>query len=278
VRRVSLLAIFCILSAASIPVPCEEPVVSIGKQRAARSTIEWDVNDIDHPLLGPIKAAVQRGAVATAAQREKILSRVFVSCQKGDRKVAIELANAFESDLAGGLRPMEMPRLVCSSPGPAGNGSLVKSDIAAKWEIAPLGDSLARGLSPSGLRRCVSIDVLQSVALPPGSSETSQRIAFEITPYNRALDSVFAACGETTAFAPVEQKPSAGASWKPARTTTKGKTNVRAAASLDSPIVRKLDPGTRILVQETSAPWCKVKPRSGEGFHGYVRKDRLAFE
>jgi hypothetical protein len=262
----------CTLCAASLPLHGEEPVVAIGKQHAARSAIEWDTHDTDHPLLGPIKFAAQRSAVATTVPGEKILSRVFVSCQKSSGKIAIELANAPESDLAGGLRPMELPRLVCSSPGARRNGGLVESDIAAKWEIASLGDTLARGLSPSELRRCVSIEVLQSVALPQGSAQRSQGIAIEITPYSRTLDSIFVACGETTAFA------SAGAVWKPARTAAKGRTNVRASASQDSPLITKLEPGTKILVRETSTPWWEVKPKSGEGFRGYIRKDRIAFE
>ena len=256
------------------------------------------MHDIDHRLLGPIKYAVQRSAVTTTVRNEKILSLAFVSCQKASGKVAIELTNAPASDPAGGLRPTEMPRLVCSAPGRSGDGSLVKRNLAARWEIGPLGDTLARGLSPSALRRCVSIDVLQRVTLPASSTRRSQRIAMEITPYDKALDSVFTACGEETAFAPVEQtapaapsmvRPgpsaesgagarSAGAPWKPARTTAKGRTNVRAAASLDSPIVIKLGPGTRILGRQASASWWKVKPRSGAGFSGFVRQDRLAFE
>jgi len=120
----------------------------------------------------------------------------------------------------------------------------------------------------------------------------------EITPFERALDSVFAACGETTAFAPVERAPpapppavravpapesgpgvaSVDAPWKPARTTAKGRTNVRAAASPDSPVVTKLARGTRLLVRPNSSPWWEVKPRAGAGFRGYIREDRLVFE
>ncbi len=276
----------------------EEPAVSIGKQRAARSATEWDVKDIDHAQLGPIKFAVQRSAVTTTVGSEKILSLVFVSCQKSSGKIAIELTNAAGSDPAGGLRPTEMPRIVCSSPGPRGTGNLVKGDLAAKWEMSSLGDTLTRGLSPSELRRCASIDVLQSVALPPGLPQSSKRIAMEITPYNRALDSVFTACGEKTAFAPADQAPpaappvarpapapesgpstaSADAPWRPARTIAKNRSIVRAAASLDSPIVIKLDPGKKLLVRRTSAPWWEVKPRGGAGFRGYIREDRLVLE
>jgi uncharacterized protein YgiM (DUF1202 family) len=71
---------------------------------------------------------------------------------------------------------------------------------------------------------------------------------------------------------------SADVAWKPARTIAKGRTNVRSAASLDSSVVVQLAPGARILVQRTSTEWWKVKPRSGAGFSGYIRQDRVAFE
>jgi hypothetical protein len=295
----------CLPFAASLPSRGEEPVVSIGKQRAAAAAIEWDVRDVSHPLMGPIRTAVQRSAVATAVKSGKILSQAFVSCQKSSGKIAIELVNAPESDARSGLGPVDLPRLVCNSPRPQGDGVLVKSDLAASWEIGGLGDTLARGLSPAALRRCASIDVLQNVALPRGWPQESLRIAMEITPYARELDAVFAACGETTAFVPEPTAPvaverpapappqakamepppkgdlvarPAEVPWKPARAIAKGRTNVRRAASLDSGVVIQLDPGARILVQQTSAEWWKVKPRSGASFGGYVRRDRVAFE
>src|SRR5471032_3157982 len=192
----------CVPIAASIPSHGEEPVVSIGKQRAAAAAIEWDVRDVSHPLMGPIKTAVQKNAITTAVKGGKVLSQAFVSCQKNNGKISIELANAPESDARTGLGPVDLPRLVCNSPRPQGDGVLVKTDLAASWEIGGLGDALARGLSPAALRRCASIDVLQNVALPKGWSQESLRIAMEITPYARPLDAVFAACGETTAFVP----------------------------------------------------------------------------
>lgn len=283
---------------ASIPSRGEEPVVSMGKQRAAASAIEWDVRDVNHPVMGPIKAAVQRRAVVTAVGSEKILSLAFVSCQKSAGKIAIELANATEADARGGLGPVDLPRLVCNSPRPQGDGVLAKSDLAASWEIGALGDTLARGLSPATLRRCVSIDVLQNVALPQGWPRESQRVAMELTPYARELDAIFTACGETTAFAPQGTTPSAkpqvgqlepaprgdqgarsaDAPWKPARTTAKGRTNVRKAASIDSAVVTQLPPGVKILVQQTSAEWWKVRLRSGASISGYIRRDRVVFE
>lgn len=281
-RKAAFVATSCVLFAASLPLHGEAPAVSAGKERAARSALDWEVRDIDHALLGPIRVAVQKSSVTTTVGSEKILSQVFVSCQKGSGKIAIELANAPGSDPAGGLRPMEMPRLVCSSPGTGGTREPVQRDIAARWEVSALGDTLARDLSPPELRRCASIEVRQSIALPPGSSTGSQRIAIEITPYGKALDTVFTACGEATAYPTGERAapaaPTAGAPWKPARTTTKGRTNLRTAPSTDSPIARKLDAGTRIVARPASSQWWEVRPRSGEGFRGYIREDRLVFD
>ena len=303
-RRDLFIAILCLPLAASMPSHCEDAAVSIGKQRAAGSAIEWDVRDVNHPLMGPIKAAVQRRSVVTAAGSAKVLSLAFVSCQKGTGKIAIELANATEGDARGGLGPVDLPRLVCNSPRSLGDGALVKSDLAASWEISTLGDALARGLSPAALRRCVSIDVLQNVALPAASTVKSQKIAMELTPYGRELDAIFTACGETTAFAPEERpalaqpqvarvEPSPGleptpkgnqvarpgdARWKQARTVSKGRTNIRAADNLNSPVVTQLPPGVKILIQESSAEWWKVKSGGRASFSGYIRRDRVVFE
>ena len=280
VRPDLFLALTLLLCAASLPSQGEEPVVAMGKQRAERSTAQWDARDIQHPLLGPIRFAAPRTATATAMPGGKVLSTVYVSCQKEGGKVAIELSNAPDSDPAGGMRPTQAPRLVCSSPG-KGAGSLVKREIEVKWEIRPLGDALARGIAASELRRCVSIDVLQRVALPAGSSPKSQPIAMEIAPYDLALDSVFTACGEASAYAPPQPVPdaqSAASPWKPARTTTKGRTNLRATTSVDSAIVAKLAPGTAVLARQTTPSWWEVRPRKGQGFRGYIREDRLAFD
>jgi hypothetical protein len=276
----------------------EEAVVALGKQRATQSTLQWDVRDARHPRMGTIKVAVPRNSIVTPVRNQKIVSLVFFSCEKTAETIAIELANASESDARGGLGPVDLPRLICNSPRPGGGAVLVKSDLAATWEISEVGDTLARGLSPSALRRCASIDVLQNVALPPGWPQGNQRIVIELIPYSRELDSVFSACGEPTAFASSEQPlpsslpvarseaatktdPSArnaDVSWKPARTTAKGRTNVRASPSLDSAVVAQLNPHERVLVQPTSTEWWKAKPRTGTAFSGYIRQDRLVFD
>mgnify|MGYP005805899655 CR=1 FL=1 len=275
--RILSLAVLCLPCLASIASHGEDAVATTGKRRASASAIEWDVRDVNHPLLGPIKFAARRIAAATPVGNEKIVSQAYVSCQKSLGKIAVELSNAAESNPAGGLGPKDMPRLVCNRPGPRGGAVLVKSELAAKWEVNDLGDTLARGLSASDLRRCASIDVLQDVELPAGWPYGSQRVAMELLPYGKALDAVFKACGETTAVAPAARPPAA-AVWKRARTIAKGRTNVRAAASANSPLVVKLRPGAALLAQRTSTDWWKVKPRAGAGFSGYIRQDRLVFE
>ncbi len=277
----------CVACLAGIPSQGEEAVVTIGRQRALDSAIDWDVRDVNHPVLGPIKFAARKTALATSVGNEKVVSQAYVSCQKSVRKVAVQLANAPESNPVGGLSPNDMPRLVCYGPDPSGKGGLVMSDLAARWEISDLGDTLARGLSPAELRRCVSIDVLQNVALPLGWPQASQQFVMELLPYGKALDAVLVACGEKTALAPAGQpraavapaaQPAAAVSWRPARTIAKGRTNVRAAASVGSPLVIRLGPGATLLAQRTSTDWWKVKPRSGAGFSGYIREDRLVLE
>lgn len=275
--RILSLAVLCLPCLGSIASHGEDAVATTGKRRASASAIQWDVRDVNHPLLGPIKFAARRTAVATPVGDEKVVSQVYVSCQKNLGKIAVELSNASESNPAGGMGPRDMPRLVCNSPGPEGESGPVQSELAAKWEVNDLGDTLARGLSASDLRRCTSIDVLQNVALPAGWAYASQRVDMELLPYGKALDAVFKACGATTTVAPVARPPAA-AVWKRARTIAKGRTNVRAAASAKSPLVVKLRPGAALLVQRTSTDWWKVKPRGGAGFSGYVRKDRLVFE
>jgi len=262
--------------------------VAIGKRLAADSGVRWTVHDTRHPLLGSIKFAVQEKDVATTVGKEKIFSLSYVSCQKTPEKIAIELTSAPSTSPTSGLGPVDLPRLVCGSPGP--QGGLVKSDLAASWEIGVLGDTLARGLSPAELRRCVTIDVLQNLAMPVGWTPQSQRVALQITPYGKELDAVFAECGEAATFAPEAPRPASipksgpapaqrqEIEWKPARTTAKGRSNVRAAPSLDSRVVIQLDPGARVLVQPAAPTWWKVKPASGAAFSGYIRDDRFQLE
>lgn len=288
---------------ASIPCAGEEPVVAIGKRFAVDSGLQWDMREANHPVLGPIQFAGRKSEVTTAVREHRIFSNAYVSCQRKTGTIALELTNAPSTAPDRGLGPIDLPRLVCNSPGPQGAG-VVKTDIAASWEIGALGDALARGLSPAALRNCVSIDVLQNLALPAAWRQESQRVGLQITPYARELDAVFARCGEASAYAIVEEPrpavpatragasparpapaatervaPAAELPWLAARTTAKGKTNVRAAPNLGSAVVIQLDAGARLEVQKAAADWWKVRPAPGAGnFSGYIREDRVELD
>jgi len=278
-QRTLSLAMLCAACLAGFPSRGEEAVVAIGKQRASASAVEWEVRDVDHPRLGPIKFASRKTAVATPAGSETIVSQSYVSCQKSTRKIAVEFSNAFASNPAGGLGPRVWPQLTCYSPDPRGGGALAMSEISLKWEVNNLGDALVQGLAAPELRRCVSIDVLQDIALPAGGTLGSLQVVMELLTYSKALDAVFAACGEKTAYAaPAAEPPAAAAGWRRARTIAKGRTNVRGAASVDSPLVVALAPGMPVLAQRATTDWWAVRPRSGSGFSGYIRGDRLVFE
>lgn len=247
--------------------------------------------------------------------RDRIVSSIYFSCEKDTGKIAIELANALESAPQGGLRPKEMPRLTCF--GLPRDGIVTRSVIATNWEANNLGDVLSRDIPVAAMRGCVSIDIFQNVALPAGGPRESQEVGIEIAPYSRDLDAVFSACGAATAYATPGEKPplvaqpvdkprvaqaaaapkpapkaaapvpkpaippppaAEDAPWQRARTISKGNTNVRASGNLDAAIVTSVPPGYPILVQRSASDWWPVKPRSGDAYQGFVRRDRFVLE
>ena len=272
----------------------DDPVVALGKQRAAASGAKWEVRDLKHPVMGSIKVGIWLTAQSTDAGRDRIVSSVYVSCQKVADRVAIELANAPAGNPGGGVGPMDLPQLTCVGVKP--DGSPQRTEIPAAWEIDDFGDALSRNMRPASLRACAAIEVAQNVALPPGWPRESQRISFAFSPYSRELDDVFTQCGEPSAY-PVEQvaaapaaKPAAPAAkaapgtttsvagWRRARTVGKGKTNIRASGSLSGGLVTQLPPGMPVLVQPAAGDWWHVRPRSGSAYEGYVRRDRFVFD
>lgn len=301
IRRVPRTLLVAVLCLSSLAAAAQDAVTAIGKERANASGVEWDVKDVTHPKLGAIRFASRKVALSTPVGNEKIVSQAYVSCQRSLGRIAIELSNAAMSNLAGGLLPKEMPRLTCYSPNPKGGG-LAMTELALKWEISELGDTLARGIAAADLRRCASIDVLQNLALPLGWPYASQQVAMEILPFSRAMDEVLVACGAKTAYAsappaqapaqaaparpvppaapapPVQPAPAAADGWRRARTIAAGRTNIRSGPAVSSRLAGQLPPGAPILAQPASEDWWKVKPRSGTGFGGYIREDRLVFE
>ena len=153
------------------------------------SPLLWDVREGNHPRLGPITVAVPAQSVVTAVGKEKILSLVFFSCEKAAGRIAIELANAAESDARSGLYPKQMPKMFCNP-----RSTAPRSELPVTWYVSEIGDALARGLAPSDLRRCASIEIQQDLALPRGWGPETQRVDIEVIPYKKELDTVLASC------------------------------------------------------------------------------------
>jgi Bacterial SH3 domain len=271
----------CLVVLASVPAQGEDAIASLGKERAAASHLEWEIREAGHPVLGPIRFAHTKMPVVTPVGGANIFSNAYVSCEKNARTLAIELTNQTAPDDPGGLEPATLPRLVCIAPAASGDTRLVQQMLEATWQLNEVGDAMARGFRPAALRACAAIGVVQEVALPEGWARPRERVQFEIDPYGRALDEIFATCGEVSAYAsaapfsPARGKSDEGSAWKTARTVASGATNVRAGPSLHSAVVARLDPGAVILVQSTGGAWWRARARSGRKFEGYIREDRL---
>ena len=78
--------------------------------------------------------------------------------------------------------------------------------------------------------------------------------------------------------APPAMKTAPAPSWQRARVTSRGATNVRAAASLDSAVVVQLPPGSVVEVQRTDNEWWRARGAGASRFAGYIRQDRLVFK
>jgi hypothetical protein len=265
------------------------------------SPLLWDVREGTHPRMGPITVAVPTESVVTPVGKEKILSLVFFSCEKIAGRIAIELANAAESDARSGLYPKQMPKMFCNP-----RSSAPRAEIAASWYVSEIGDALARGLAPSDLRRCASIEIQQDIALPRGWGPETKRVDIEVIPYKKELDTVLASCAmaqphlraeaakapppvasatppPAPAPAPAPAKPAPSpaveAPWRTAHVlATGGRTNVRASPSTSAPIVIALEAGAAVLVQSTGTEWWRARPATGTGFAGYIRQDRLLLQ
>jgi len=258
------------------PIASAEDVAAAGKQRAAGSRLEWDIREAGHPILGNVRFAYMKSPVVTPVGMSRLYSNVYVSCAAINHTIAFELTNQAAPDDPGGLPPARAPRLVCKSPAAKGASGTVQAAIGASWNVNEAGDALAVGFSAHKLRGCSGIAIVQDVALPKGWSQASAPVQIEISPYSRALDSIFETCGEVSAYAvPATAKPAARVPWKTARTLASGRTNVRAAPDIHAEIVAHLPPGAPILVQSTGGEWWRVKAHEGTPFEGYVREDRL---
>jgi hypothetical protein len=214
VRFPTFLALL-VASSAQGATPAGDLVTAAGMQRAEQSELHWTVRDGSHPKLGPIKVAISLDAHTSYIGTAKIVSTIYISCEKKTNKIAIELTNARTIDLGSGLKPKEMPQLICL--GIALPGALPpRTQIPVKWEMNDLGDVLARDLSSSTLRACPAIEVRENILVPPALGKDNQEITFEVAPYAHALDAVFSACGDASVYANVPaEKPAVVAEAKP---------------------------------------------------------------
>ena len=209
-----------------------QDIAAAGRHRAEGSKTEWEIRDARHPALGDIRYAYMKNLHVTPVGSAKVYSRAYVSCVKANRRVAIELTNTQAPDDPGGMHPAARPRILCGRPAPG--GKLAYDEILAPFDIdSKTGDALAKGLSASELRQCLALTAIQEVALPAGWTRKSARVEFEFLPYSRALDTVFATCGERTAYA----QPAAAPTAAPARpaTTSAAKTPPPAATVAAAP-------------------------------------------
>ncbi|QJR12052.1 hypothetical protein DSM104443_03135 [Usitatibacter rugosus] len=212
----------------SLPLLAQDATVTLGKQFAAASPLEWDVQEASHPKLGKIRFAYLKNLVETPVGNAKVYSRAYVSCDPTRRKIAIELTNTTSPDDPGGLRPKTLPRLVCSRLATPNDTTPIKEELLApRWEVSKIGDVLAHSLTAFPLRECVSIEVLEDVELPKGWAQPSAAVTFEITPYNKQLDEIFASCGEVSAYAQpataVAKAPAPGKAAPPAKAAAPAK-------------------------------------------------------
>lgn len=256
---------------------CLALALSLGGGPAHAAAVAWQVGEGAHPTLGSIRFASPKAPILTPVGSASVSSRAYVSCVRSNNRIAIELAHATAPNDPGGLQPRTMPILTCQRRAP-GSDRLVQSELPARWAISDIGDVLARGFEPRSLRECASIRVTQDVALPKGWARGSARVELDIDLHSRELDSILVTCGESPAPAPAPAAAAApAAAWKAARTTSSGRTNVRARPSVDAALVARLHPGQPLLVQPAGGGWWRARPTAGSGFEGFVRADRLVF-
>ena len=281
-KRGHLAIVFFPIGFAVQPVHAELPAAPLGKQRAASSHLEWEIRDAGHPILGNIRFAFLKTPVETPVGKEKVFSRAYFSCQKGGR-FAIELSNAISPDDPKGLRPRTDPRLYCSRPIQPWDEKLVQEELLARWDVNEIGDALAQGFRPFPLRECVSIRVIQEVVLPQSWAQKSAKVEFDLLPYNRELDSIFATCGEVSAYAPVapapppvaavptpapapvasapppKPAPAPVAAAAPVRPPMAAPAPVASATPIKPPVVAPAPAAAPKPATETSAPWQTVR-------------------
>src|SRR5258706_7689849 len=211
------LLITLLLATQALPALAQQPAPPAAQSPLPSSPLIWEIRDGTHPKLGPIRVAVPSTSVVTPVGKEKIMSLVFFSCERSKGEIAIELANAAESDTRGGLYPKQMPKLFCDP-----RSTAPRAEIASTWFVSELGDALARGFAPSVFRRCAAVQIVQDLALPRGWGAETKQVEIEVIPYKKEIDEVLATCAEgpllsAQASAPGSAPPKTAAAPAPAQ-------------------------------------------------------------
>ncbi len=192
-------AIPVVLLLAAFSARAEDPVTAAGKQRAAASRIEWDIREASHPILGSIRFAYMKSPVVTAVGISRLYSNVYVSCATNGRTIAFEVTNQAAPDDPGGLQPATPPHLISKSPAP--KGGTVQDAIAASGTQTSWATRLQADTHPTSCADAPRSRSSEDVALPKGWAQASTPVQLEVTPYSKALDSIFVSCGEASAYA-----------------------------------------------------------------------------
>jgi len=247
-----------LLAVPPLPAFAQQPAPDAAQSPLPSSPLLWEIRDGTHPKLGPIRVAVPSTSIVTPVGKEKIMSLVFFSCERSKGEIAIELANAAESDTKGGLFPKQMPKLFCDP-----RSTAPRTEIASTWFVSELGDALTRGLAPSVFRRCAAVQIVQDLALPRGWSGETKHIEIEVIPYKKEIDEVLATCAEgprLAAQAPTAPPPKTAAAPAPAQLTPPAPAKAPAAAapkvaSAEPPKTSPAPSSASSPVASSDAPW-----------------------
>jgi hypothetical protein len=210
--------LFACACAAALPVRSQQnPSAALGVQRAAASSLEWEIRgETVHPALGGIRYATLKRPIETPVGNLKLYSRATLACMRGAQKLSIELSNSGTPEEPTGLKPASMPRLTCNRPIEPWDQKLVQEDLFANWTVIPTGEAVTDGFRPFPLRECISIRVEQEVALSPGYVQKTAKVVFDIFPYNRQLDAIFASCNDVSAYESSAPEATVAAAPRPA--------------------------------------------------------------
>jgi hypothetical protein len=229
------------------------------------------------PASNP-KLACNRNVTATGSRGGK----QELAAQWEFNKIGDPLARGFKPASWRECRSITISQEVALGPGWSQKSAKVEFDLdPGSRELDPLFAACGMGVPPAPATTVAAAAAPAAAPVPAPAPAPS--------PFSRAQAPAAAAPAAATvaptpaAAAPAPTPapspaatPAADGSWKEARTTSIGKSNVRSGPSIDTAIVMQLFPGSVVLVQPAGKDWFKVKPPNGPAY-GYIRGDRLHY-